>query len=260
MNYNQTPLSRISNTIYLITSSFVLSFIWINFYFRNLKKSLILSIIVTLILTASIIIIQRFNKKRKIINQTKLNEINNIKKQILYGKDHITIDIIKKAYNLNNLTKSHDTNHLIDNINHIDYYFCFDKEIINEETLIQVFKTKKFNNITLFCIESSITTKLKNINITILNLDQIIQQTSLANLKIDQQIEIEKKPKYSIKEIICIILNKNKSRSYLGFGSLLIFSSLFTPFSIYYISIGTILILLSIYSRYNKRFNQKTNN
>lgn len=257
MNYKQTYLSKITNTIYLITSVLILSFIWINFYLHNLQIAVTASVIITITFCLLYFLLHQFikNRKNNILNQQK--NLENLKNQILYGNDRDTIDKLLIAFNISDTQYTNSPNHLFNNQNKQDYYFLFETECINNEQLISIYKNRKFNEIHIFCINHGITSIPSDITLKIHDLKSICNQLYISKTTIDNYIKLQKKPRIRAKDVFCTVFKRDRAKSYIGFGLLLIFSSLFTPFSTYYIIMGTILILLSIYCRFNKYFNQK---
>ena len=254
MDIKQTHLSKISNTIFLIGIIFFINFIWINYYLKNINKSIISSITISLTFCIVFFIIKKIvtNKKRNSLD-TK-NNIEHLKKQLLFGKDNEILPHICKAFESFDLTPINN-NHYVDNKNNIDYYFMFFTPIINETDVIYIIKNAEYKNIKVFCIESTQFPRIKNYTIEVFDTNKISKKLKEKNTFIDNYINIQKKPKLSINDIMCVVLNRKKSKQYFLFGILLIFTSLFSPYIIYYNVIGTLMLLLSLYSRFNKKFN-----
>lgn len=254
MNTKQTKFSKFSNAIFLAISIFFISFIWINYNIRNINNAFISSIIISLSFCLLILLAKYIlNKKNISKNQDKL-DIDHLKLQLLYGNDFDTIKTLCKIYNIDNFTTI-SNNHIFDYNNNQDYYFLFETETPDIKEITSAIKNKNSNNITLFCVNNFVYHDLKDIKITIESSDKIFKKLKEKNTTINYNLQNEKNRKRSLKEIFCTVLNKQKSKNYFWFGLMLIFSSFFTPFNIYYIVVGTILLLLSIYVRFNKKFN-----
>lgn len=254
MKTNQTHLSRISNNIFIIFAIFSLIFIWLNYYLRNLTLSLYSSIVIVLFFCVIYYPIKfRINKKNNSKQNTLLNK-ENLKTQLLFNKISENIELISKAFNLVDLTPTQDNNHFLAN-NSEDIFLIFNKEMITEEDITSAIKNRENDNVTIFCISATKFVELNSLTIKIIELRDIYKKLDEKKIKIYNNINIKKSTKLRAFDYFCIILCKERSRGYLGFGLLLIFSSLFTIYHTYYIVIGTVLILLSIYTRFNKRFN-----
>lgn len=255
MNSNKTTIfSKISNLIFLTLAIFILTFIWINFYYRSFRKSLVIALFLSIIFFIFYLIFTlKQSKKNKYIN-TSNNQLLDLKTQILYGNNKSTIKCLKNAFNLKSL-ELYKENKYIDKENKCDIVFIFDKENLIETDFIDIYKDKHYNHIKIFCINTETKIILNNCNIEIINIEQINQQLNKCKINLNNDIKLKVDNKPNFKEVLRTVFNKNKSKSYFWFGLLLMISSLFTIFSIYYITIGSILLLLSIYSRFNKKFN-----
>lgn len=254
MNIKQTYLSRISNTLFLIGIVFFINLIWINYYLKNINKSIISSIIISLTFCLVFFIIKKIatNKKRNKINAS--SNIENLKKQLLFGKDNKIITHLCKAFEIIDLT-SINNNHFVDNKNKIDYYFMFFTPIINENDMVYIIKNAEYKNIKVFCIDTPQFPSITNYTIEVFDTKKISKKLKEQNIFIDNYINIQKKPKLSINDVMCVVFNRKQSKQYFLFGIMLIFTSLFSPYIIYYNIVGTLLLLLSLYSRFNKKFN-----
>lgn len=256
INIQQSKFSKISNLIFLTITTFSISFIWINFYIKNIKYSFISSIIISLCFFTIYLVFQFFKNKIYLKADNLTRQLDNLKNYLLYSNYNDIIETISKAYQLDNLTKTNNNYHYIDSINQKDIYLLFDKEIIAEEDFIIVQKSKIYNNIEVYCIHYTPTKNiLKTVSLNIQSIEQINQVLIKNNINIKNDIELSKTAKYKVKEVFSIILNRSKSRSYCLWGFILIILSLFTTYYLYYNIVGSILLLLSIYSRFNKRFN-----
>ena len=59
--------------------------------------------------------------------------------------------------------------------------------------------------------------------------------------------------KYSFKDYLSIAFDRNKTKGYLTCGLILIFSSLFVPYNIYYVVMGTLSMIFALVSISKKR-------
>jgi len=255
MYSKRTILSKISNLFFLIITLFLLSFIWINYNIHNMKISIVSGLIISIAIFIIFLIINKFLSKKNNCKFNNQNQITYLKNQLLFGNDQLSIQTICQAYNFTNISITDQPNHLLDNINQKDLFFVFDSETIQESKIINILKNKKHNYLEIFCINTTQFPLQKNLQITFQNINDIYKTLLNKNCIIDYNIKIQKKTKYHLKDILSTIFGKAKSKNYFWFGLLLLFSSLFSPFNIYYIVVGTILLLLSIYSRFNRNFN-----
>lgn len=249
----KTYFSKISNAIFLIFSILILSFIWLNYYLRNFKISLISSILITSVLSIGYFIFQTIktkSSKSKLLN-SKIKE--NIASSLIYSTHKDNIDLICELFDIVCL-KVIDNHHIISQ--NADIFIFFEKEQLEQENLVAFLKNRQTNTLQIFCINScNPNLDLKGIKIEIFTIDDITPKAVTQNNAILHYECFEKKPKLKLKNYLCIILNKDRSKGYFSFGILLLVSSLFTIYHTYYIVMGTILLLLSIYSKFNSRFN-----
>lgn len=254
MDIRKTIISKISNIIFLISTILVLSFIWINYYLRNMNNSIVVSILITIIFCFIYFPIKATLNMKKNSEHNIESEKNATKTQLLLSNDSIVSSILLDAFNIN-ATQDNSSQHYVDINNEVDVFFLFNSQILNEEDIIRVYKTKHFNHIKIFCIEKINFPQDKNCTFEILELNEIYNALKQQNIVFPTTYNIKNKPKLSLKLILCTLFNSKKSKGYFWFGLMLIFSSLFTPFQIYYIVSGTILILIAVFSRFNKIYN-----
>lgn len=252
MNYKKTKLSLISNTLFLSISILLLTFVWVNFYTHNLSLSLFLGLMFTIIFTIMFIIFTK--KKLDKENSIKSNKLNyeETKNHFLFSSYNNISQLLVKLYKLNNIkyiNNYHYTSH------NCDIYLFFEDETLDNKYLIKLLKEHNHNKILIFCFNYKIDLEIENIVIEFINIDNIINKLKEEKIEIDNLLKIKPKQKVNLNLILNISLNKEKSKTYFIFGLFMIFSSLFSPFTVYYIISGTLLIILSIYSRFNNRFN-----
>jgi len=255
MNTSKTLLSKISNTIFLIISTIVLVFIWINYYIKDIEKSFLSSIIITFVICLAFFSYKKYKNKREISKNNSLEQIQFAKDQLLFGKTIDTIAIISKLYNHINLKPTNQEYHHINISEQIDYYFLFKNEQLTQSDFINIYQTRQFNKIIVYCFNETTFTMFENIDIKTITFDNIYKKSLEQDTPLTNNIKSLKKPKLKAKEILGIVFNKNRSKGYLYFGLMIIFSSFFTIFSIYYLIVGSCLIFCSIFSRFNKIYN-----
>jgi len=249
-----TKLSQISNIIFLTITIFCLFFLWSNYYTKDLRISLISSFVV--IFAFLIIYIPIYIKKRKgsITKKIKEKELKNLSQNLLYSSESHILNLFITLLKDNEPYNIISTNHLL--MNNTDIFFLFYHENTINIEFEKIYKYRKTNNINIYCISKPTQiTNVENLKIKFFELEDIYNFLQTNSINFEEQIIVNNKPKINIKTILQAILNKSKSRSYLTIGILLFFSSLFTPFSIYYIVMSTILILLAIFCRFNTKYN-----
>lgn len=253
MNFKSSQFSKISNTIFFASVIFCLFFLWCNYYTKNINISFISSIIVFF---AFLIIyiplkIHCENKKNNLKSNKSKFEYFKLQLQytqteniLLFLKDYLKIDKCEHVSN----------NHYFINET-FDLYIVFPDN--NNFQISSIFSSRKSHQIKILSNEIfNIPISIENVNIEFIDLKELYNNT-INNVKYLAKVNINKKPKYSLKDLLCIILCKEKSKSYFGLGVLLLFSSLFTPYSTYYIVFSSILFIMSLISHFNFPFQSK---
>lgn len=248
-----THFSKISNAIFLILSTLILSFIWLNYYLKNLKLSLISATIICIVVAIVFFSIKYYKRNKSKTKNAILKNNENITLSLKYSTFESNMHVISELFNFH-IKQIIDSHHYISEENQ-DIYVYFDKDQINELNIQNIVKSRKSDNIKVFSFAFSTITLPDCIKIEFFNINDILDKIKDKKSIIIQNIYSIKKAKLSIKDYLCVILSKKRSRGYFNFGLLLLFTSLFTIYHTYYIIFGTILILLSIFSRFNVKFN-----
>ncbi len=256
MESKATKLSKISNAIFLIISIFFLFFVWCNYYLKSFRNSLICSLIVVLAFSATFFPLQKIKNKSHRAKSDLSKQKEHFKVQLLYGKYSLVLTYISQLLDIKNYKKISET-HLVDLDKNQDIFVELGYSALAEETVNNCIKSSINSNLNIVCINAiKNLINLKNINLQITTLDTLFDNALAKNNILNLGIYIEKSPKLRAKDILCIVLCKEKAKSYFWLGLLLLFYSMFTIYSIYYILSCTALLLLSIYCRFNTRFSR----
>jgi len=253
METKVTKFSHISNHIFLLLSVFLLVFIWVEFYLHSINQAFYISIIITLVILLSYYPLIKLSKLKKISNKSTLEEKEHLQTQLLFGNNNIISNFLLTIFDLAPFNKV-DNEHYRVNNNH-EVYFFFDNCPLNQNQINSIIRKSLSEKIYIFCLQNEKYIIPENTDIEIINLNNIYNKIKEKDTTIPTNITIKKKAKYSPKEILCIIFNKDRARGYFYSSILLIITSLFTPLNTYYIIMSTTLILLAIYSKFNNRFN-----
>lgn len=259
----QTKLAKNLDNIFKYLIFFLISFIWCNYYNRNLGVCLIASIIVASILSfvTSKIFYARQNKKTIALQEK--TEINNIATQLMFYSKSEQIDYFFNVLSFSNTNLQKTKEHIV----------------LNETIIIPMFS---------FCLEANhylkVANKYKNNSVIILSnklsgeLESLLNSVEETNVKIltindvyfkiikptqvlpKQVVKLKSAKKLKIKELVYVAFNKKNAKSYFFSGLLLLFLSLIYRFSLYYQISGTILLLFSLFSYFNTKFNKPNNN
>ena len=252
MTKKRKIITLTSNTIFLSFAVFLFSFIWLNFYIKKFSLSLLVSLIITIIFAVIFIYI---NYKKDIKSKYK-DELNTFyeytKLQLIYGKYDLINNFILSLYNIKNYKKITDNHY---QTNSKDVFIMFEKEEILKDDFLKIIKASQLNNILIFCIKCTQKANLNSINCNVYNFDDIFNKMKSENKLIDLKIELQENKKLSLKEIFQHVFNKKYSKKFFFLSVLLTISSIFTPYTIYYLICSSLVLLLSIYCRFNKKYN-----
>ena len=253
MNSKKTTFSKFSNTIFLITCLFILNFIWINYYLKNFSKSLISTLTIILAFCIIFFPIKSHISHKQNQKNSELISKDNLKQYLYFTKNDTIASLLSNIYNLKKLTQINANHFTTDNK---DIFLVFDKEIVLIENFLTMYKSCNTNNLEIYCFSYDKNIKTpNNININFIEFNEIYDLLKKSKANYNINLEFKKSNKFSLKSFFCIAFTKDKAKKYFNLSLLLLFSSLFTPYNIYYIICSTILILFSIYSKFNTKFN-----
>jgi len=262
----------IFNFLTKILLIFPIFFIWINFYFKNLFLSFIISIIFTILLIVFFNIINKNKKEKKQLKFKQIDFCNKLSLNLLMSNNKTILDFFKNLYQ--NSIVDYQLNYIKYEINEneiTEYIFpVFNKQCISIDEVLLIIKL-------IDCIIKNSENNLKKVNFKIIcnNYDKdIISFLNQINLNIQIQIVsdiylkndlenynftfnnfIKEKNKTKISKLLFSSLNKKNSKRFAYAGFTLMIFSFFTFYNIYYSIASSILFLLAVYSFSNKKYN-----
>lgn len=253
MNQRTSKFSNFSNFVFINSILILLIYIWLNFY---IKRSLV-SFCITLFLSVLINIIyyfinSRLNSKKSTKKKIEQNK-NNFKKYLQFNKRDMSNKYLLSKFEFSNLKKINNI-HYYSKHENFDVYIFLNPNDINE---ISIYNERISNKIIILSVETiEFKYKVKNIQIEYYNFDNIyaLCQDDIDHINQNNLLE-EKNPKLNIKDILPLIFTKKNYKKFLSLGILLLFSSLLTMYKIYYLIFSSLLLITSIYCKYNKKYN-----
>lgn len=227
---------------------FVLFYSWVNFY----KKSMTISFLISIIVSSFVVfLIFWFKKKRennKGISLKEKEKIENFVMQIKFFSKQKTLNYFKNIIEkVSNVKKNKD---FLETENQI-FYPIFNTEKLGVDKFCEIcsnfLNSKK--EIILLCPSFDEQTQklykqIKNLKITLYD----AQQTYLNFVKnhaFPSEIIFEKKEKLDFRGLLSFMLNKDRTKNYFLLGLVLIISSFFVWFKIYYLVFGSILLFMA---------------
>lgn len=253
MEIKITRLSQVSNAIFFISATYFLNFLWLEYHFHSINKALVLSIPLTISIALIAYFIKKKLKSKSNSKEAIQREKDHLKTQLMWGNEDVIYKYLIDLFGLGDLKKITNCHYILSQTR--DVFFSFEEENLNTKNFAQIIRQSSKKFVTIFCICEPPQYRILNTDITFITLNDIYNKRKNSSSPLPTNIKIENKPKYSLKSILCIVLNRNRSKKYFWSSILLIFMSLFTPYNIYYLIISTILLLLSLYSRFNTKFN-----
>lgn len=246
MKTKKSILSTISNILFVATIMFCVTFVWTNYYTRKMSLSVISSSIITLSFLCICIPLSILKTKKLKVKNVNLQNLEDFKTTLRFQKSSQIIDYLEIIMGYKTISKIDSYHYIADNSK--DVFICFQDNF----NIYKIYSERQFDCIDIFCIENiAIPIQIKDLTYNLYNAEFLF---NLDNSKILSPVVTAKKAKFSLKDIFCIILDKKKSKNYFWLAIILLFSSLFTPFSNYYIISSSILFILSLLARFSKLF------
>ncbi len=231
---------------------FVLLYSWANFYLKNITKSFIIAFLLT-----SLIVFLLFKIKTKFENKKGMTikqkeQAQNLCLQLRFLSTQKIVNFFYEAIKQKEEVKKHkfflETNTQI-------FYPYFEKKTLNLDALCLIFKHHfPQKELVIICCEADKETcvfcgKIQNKHIKILNFEEIYNKF-LQNATIyPNEVELKKEKKLKLKELLLFSLQKERTKNYLLMGLILITSSFFVLYKIYYLIFGSLLLFLAILTR-----------
>lgn len=252
MENSKSKLSHISDNIFIYFTLFFITLVWVDYLIHNIKYSFIISILVPAIILLLFSPLKKIYNAKQVVKKNTRAYAENISNYLLTNRLSDTIPIILKLFTLEGATFL-SYGHFMYKTK--DVIFAFDYNTLDSSNIYKILRDRKYDDIIIFCLAHNLPALPDNITVTIYNLYDIVDKFKTANNLSAPEIHFKKPPKYSLKDIFRIALNKSTSKKYFYSSIVLILTSFFTPYYVYYITISTILMVLSVISRFNKKFN-----
>lgn len=259
-----SSFAKLTNSVFKFLIIFCLSFIWINFYYHKFFLSVIFSLIISSAICAILTI---FDAKKQ--NKTKL-KLNLVKKanialtQLKFYSYIESVNFVSTMLNMLNYNPQKQKEYVV--VNNTLIIPCFNKNL-NEETFINfynLFKQTDYKKLIIMCVafDGAFETFVSNFNLK--NVEFVCGEQLYINfiepseIKIENKIELKGTKKLKLAEIKNVIFNKSRAKGYFFSGLILLFTSIFYPYGLYYQIFSSLLFALSLFSFYNKKFNPVT--
>lgn len=262
----QTRFSKFLNSIFKYSTIFLLCFVWLNFYIHEFWVAGISAFFISILLG---VLLEYFSRKKQNTLTLKANEkklIEECSLQFMFSEKDCSLNfyqmLLSKKYNVEKqkdclVVKNNDKNTLFLPLYHTN-------EILTQDIIQSYLKGKQMciSNIVIVCKNHNehalqYAKSLKDVSITLLD-ENLTYKHILKPFDTypNFSIETKKVDKLKYREIRKIALNKSKAKGYLLSGTLLVFSSFFTKYNVYYLVMASLLFILSLYSTFNTNYNK----
>lgn len=257
-------LSKILSTFFKYVLYISMFFIWIYYYNRNLILSVILSVILSLICDFIISIFVKKRNANAVIKNNEKKKIIEFSNQFLFSTTFQNINYFCDLFNNPN-TKKFKTYFIINETTFLPLYQKFE---IDENDILNIYKSinVKTKNLVVLCKNYStnalnLSKSIDNFNFVLLNENDVFFKfLKPLNAMLPKTINFKKTKKLKAKEILSIALNKHTAKGYFFSAFIILISSIFIRYKIYYIAFAFILFILCYFSYFNVWFNKEAEN
>lgn len=246
----QTKFSIISNSIFKYFIIFAISFLWLNFYSQNLLVVALISIIIAIVVGQLIYLISKHKKNLINLSIKEKEKMKYSSTQLLLASEKeicTFFHIILKTNRDCQISKSKD---YIEWDNHVFIPF-YEKETLLNDDIRKIFKKhNNVKNIIIACIDCdekayTLANKIKQTTFTILNEQQTFNLFKKYNFYPDFNIELNKKEKFKYSNLKTVAFKKANAKHYFFSGILILITSFFIRYNIYYLIFATLLFVFS---------------
>lgn len=248
---------------------FLLAFIWVRFYQRNLGLAVLYSAIICIILDVLLCVILQKREKQNTLKSDEMKQAQSFATHFAFSDHNVAINFFYKL-----LSKQFDVQKKTkymwwENEGQLTVFypiFQFDSTKIRD--LFKIFNSIKISrrpDKIIVCsgqFDNDTRAFVRRSPVNFLLLDQFEIYEKLMkpqNCYPAENMQIEPKKNGGWQAILEYALSRKRTKAWLMSSLLLIFSSFFVRVSIYYLIISSILLILAILSYTNVRFNPKSN-
>lgn len=257
-------ISKLFDFLFGVSFLFLISFVWIRYFFENIWLTLFLSSVLTFLIVAIFHASQKYFLNKKNMTEKDIENASGISTNFLLLKKTETLKIFEKKLGVKYNVKT-KSDFLIINKNILRPIYTT-STITSKEVLETYTKTKNenFDKLIIVCKKASDEAKettqfFGKTNCIILE-EFDAYENIFKPLNFDVVIANKaKKEKRKIYDYLSFALNKQRTKNYLMISVFMLFSSFVLRYNIYYIVFASITTLLGLYSYFNKRFNSRQN-
>lgn len=241
----QTKFSKISNILLKYFLVFSVCFLWLNYIRVNNFTAIAISIAVSLAIGCFIRLLDNQKTKRQKITAEEKNKIENISLQFLFGTQKQVLNFFCLTFKANYTIKKYNNSITL---NEYNFFPLYNTEEITQYDVLSTAKQAD-NNIVIACISANpdaikIANKTSK-KIVILTQVEMYKILKKYNTFPDFKITKTTKKKLTITDIKNSAFAKANAKGYLISSIIVLVSSFFVRFNIYYTIFSTALLILS---------------
>lgn len=257
-------ISKLFDFLFGVSFLFLISFVWIRYFFENIWLTLFLSSLLTFLIVSIFHASQKYFLNKKNLTEKDIINASNISTNFLLLKKAETLKIFEKKLNVKYSVKT-KSDFLIVNKNILRPVYS--ASIITSKEVLETYtKTKEENFEKMIIVCKKATDEAKETTRLFADIKCLILEEFEAYENIFKPLNFEvptvkkiKKEKRKFSDYLSLALNKQRTKNYLMISVFMLFSSFVLRYNIYYIVFASITTLLGLYSYFNKRFNQRQN-
>ena len=260
-------LNSIISQVFRLTLLFLLAFIWVRYYERNLWLAVLYSAIISIILDAILSLILRNKQQKTSLKKEELNLARTFANHFIFNHKSVALNffsgLLGKHFEIKKKTsflwweKGDDV---------IVFFPIFSTNTVKIRDLISIYNsinlpTKPTKIIVCaadFDRETINFSKSAPINFMLFDQFDTYEKLMKPNNVFPKNINHKNTPAKANWQVVAeYALNRKRTKSWLFSSLLLIFSSFFVRVSVYYLVISSLLLILAIISFTNTKYNSK---
>ena len=258
----QTKLAKLSDSVFKYLIFFLISFIWATTKTHNITICTISAVVISAILCFVTTKLFYVKQNKKTIKLNEENLIKNIATQLKFYTQPELINYFYSVISFSNPNTTKTKQYIL--VNNHTYVIPVFNTYLTAEDYFKIFN--KYKNKSCIILTNAISPSLKEllseletINIKILTINDVYFKIIKPTNILPSEVIKQKSPqKIKFSKVLEFAFNKTNSKKYFLYGLLLMFLSFIYNYTIYYQIMGTILMLFSLFSRFNKKFNSAT--
>jgi len=260
-NLRPRHIKLILDYLFIGLVAFLFFCVWCNFYFRSFRLTFLPAFIMTIVFMCFFHVFMHMRKEKKAALIALKNAAKQTYVELIHMENIIAKALITKAFQASQSQS-------LKNPKSVHLYFRFTQGEATEQDIVSSIreaKTQGKNRINIFCESApqklkALAASYENFNVEFFEYIETHNLLAGTNLLPPKTINF-KTHKITFKQFFALLIAPGKSRSYFLIGLFLSFTTLFTPFKIYYAIFATFFFILSLLSKfYQPRWAEKYTN